>query len=200
MNKTQPNLETISNDELISLIRDDQDNLALVYKQSQKYCLDFLRSKNFKLNDEELLDIFQDAVIVFYENVVNKPDFQLTASVKTYLSSICYNNLLKRADRKPDNVELIEEFNYQGIEDEENDILVKNESLYLALESALQAIKESGGKCYELLTFFWYQKKSMKELTDIFGYSNEQNTKNQKSKCQRRLEKLAYAQLENQNQ
>ncbi len=37
----------------------------------------------------------------------------------------------------------------------------------------------------------------MNELTEVFGYSNEANTKVQKSKCQKRLEKLAFNELNN---
>jgi hypothetical protein len=56
-------------------------------------------------------------------------------------------------------------------------------------------MKAAGGHCYELLTLFWYHKKSMNELTTEFGYTNEVNTRNQKAKCQKRLEKIAYNEL-----
>jgi hypothetical protein len=56
-------------------------------------------------------------------------------------------------------------------------------------------MKDAGGHCYELLTLFWYHKKSMNELTTVFGYTNEVNTRVQKSKCQKRLEKMAFSQL-----
>ena len=59
-------------------------------------------------------------------------------------------------------------------------------------------MKDAGGHCYELLTLFWYHKKSMNDLTAEFGYTNEVNTRNQKSKCQKRLEKIAFNELKNQ--
>jgi len=37
----------------------------------------------------------------------------------------------------------------------------------------------------------------MKELTEIFEYTNEGNTKNQKSRCQERLRILSYNELKN---
>ncbi len=37
----------------------------------------------------------------------------------------------------------------------------------------------------------------MKELTEIFEYTNEGNTKNQKSRCQERLRVLSYNELKN---
>ena len=59
----------------------------------------------------------------------------------------------------------------------------------------MDSIKNSGGKCYDLLTQFWYKRKSMRELTEIFEYTNEGNTKNQKSKCQERLRILSFNEL-----
>ena len=66
------------------------------------------------------------------------------------------------------------------------------EKQFNAIEKALEKIKEAGGHCYELLTLFWYHKKSMNELSEVFGYSNADNTKNQKARCQKRLEKLTF--------
>ena len=66
------------------------------------------------------------------------------------------------------------------------------EKQFESIERALLDIKESGGKCYELLTLFWYQKKSMNYISNHFGYTNSSNAKAQKYKCQKRLEKLAY--------
>lgn len=199
MKKNQIDIDKLPSEDLLTLIKEDQDNLSLVYKQSKSYCLNFLRVKNFKLNDEDLMDIYQDSVIVFYEKVINDHNFKLTSSVKTYLSSICYNKLLKRIGKVDDIVNIDNQLNYLESEEEDEKFIEANETLYNALEKALNIIKESGGKCYELLTFFWYQKKSMKELTEIFGYTNEQNTKNQKAKCQKRLEKIAFEQLKNDN-
>jgi hypothetical protein len=72
------------------------------------------------------------------------------------------------------------------------------EPKYIAIEKALNKMKDAGGHCYELLTLFWYHKKSMNDLTAEFGYTNEVNTRNQKSKCQKRLEKIAFNELKNQ--
>jgi hypothetical protein len=71
------------------------------------------------------------------------------------------------------------------------------EAQFTALESALEIMKTAGGRCYELLTFFWYHRKSMNELAQIFGYSDADNTKNQKARCQKRLKDIAYNELNN---
>lgn len=199
MKRSQIDIDSLASEELLKMIREDQDNISLVYKQSKNYCINFLRGKNYKLNDEDLMDIYQDSVIVFYEKAINDINFILTSSVKTFLCSVCNYKLLKTVGKADSIVRIEDKLNFLEIEEEDEKFIKDNEVLYNSLEKALGIIKDSGGKCYELLTFFWYQKKSMRELTDIFGYTNEQNTKNQKAKCQKRLEKIAFEQLKNAN-
>ena len=62
-----------------------------------------------------------------------------------------------------------------------------NEIQKNAVKTALRKMKHDGGHCAELLVLFWWRKRSMKELTEIYGYKNELTTKNQKARCQKRL-------------
>lgn len=62
-----------------------------------------------------------------------------------------------------------------------------NEIQKNAVKTALRKMKHDGGHCAELLVLFWWRKRSMKELTEIYGYKNEHTTKNQKARCQKRL-------------
>jgi hypothetical protein len=158
---------------------------------------------NYRLNDYELDDVFHDAAIVLYEKII-KGNFELTSTLQTYLNSVCRFQLFNKF--KTDNKTASYE-DYKGNEENDDDenfgfdktitdaldeIDDPKETLLVALEKALEAMKEAGGHCYELLTLFWYHKKSIKDLTQHFGYSNADNTKNQKAKCQKRLEKMAY--------
>jgi hypothetical protein len=69
---------------------------------------------------------------------------------------------------------------------------------FTAIEKSFRKNEGSrSGHCYELLTLFWYHKKSMNELTQIFWlYSNVDNTKVQNQR-QKRLEKMAFNELNN---
>ena len=78
-----------------------------------------------------------------------------------------------------------------SIEVEENtNIAQKN-----AIKAALQKIKADGGHCAEFLVLFWWRKRSMKELTEIFGYKNERTTIQQKARCQKRIKILMQKEL-----
>ncbi len=199
-------MTNLTDKEIIEKIKINEDYLGIVYKNCKTYSIKFLRNlSNNKLNDYELEDIFHDAVIILYEKII-KGNFELTASLQVYLNSVCRFQLLNRFNKEKNSFEFQENFNNEddenqnfnpNIVDDLEPIEDENETKFNAIERALMKIKEAGGNCYELLTQFWYHKKSMNELTEIFGYTNADNAKNQKARCQKRLEKLAFNELNN---
>ena len=191
----------ITDQELIELIKEDHDNLGHVYKRNKENCIAFMRKKFSSQNIDDLNVVFQTAIIILYEKIV-AGNFELTSAIQTYLNSVCYRQLQKkfRSDKKIvnqgnedflDNASNTMQYD-PSIEDDLESIESQDEIQQNALDRALKDLKDAGGKCYELLTLFWYHNKSMKELSNIFGYPNDANTKVRKYKCQKRLQKLAY--------
>ena len=198
------NLSQNSDQELLKKIKENSDNLGYVYKNCKGNSIRFMKKMTSKMNEYELEDVFQDAILVLYEKIT-KGNFELTCSFQTYLNSVCRFQLLNTLKKNDFSVDFLEDrdndddsdFSYLNITDSLDEIEITNEPYFVAIEKALLKIKEAGGHCYELLTLFWYHKKSMNELTEVFGYYNSDNTKSQKSKCQKRLEKLAFNELNN---
>ncbi len=199
------NFTTLNDQELLVKIKQNSDYLGLVYKRCKANCLGFMRKMTSgKISDYELEDVFQDANIILYEKIV-KGDFVLTATFQTYLNSVCRFQLLNTLEKSKlttdyeDNSDDDDDENPNGYHSSITDSLDavdhSNEPQFLAIETALVKMKDAGGHCYELLTLFWYHKKSMNELTIEFGYNNSDTTKNQKAKCQKRLEKMAFNEL-----
>ena len=195
----------LNDQELIVKIKENPDFLGLVYKNCKKNAIRFMHSmSNGSIKDYELEDIIHDAIIVLYEKIITN-DFVLTCALQTYLNSVCRFQLLNKLGNNKKTTEFEDN---QGDDDEENPLSYRSyitdsleviednkEAKYIAIERALESIKAAGGHCYELLTLFWYHKKSMIELTEFFGYSNKETTKQQKAKCQKRLEKIAFNEL-----
>lgn len=194
--------------ELVEKIKDNVDALGIVFKKCRSNSMSFMRKiTGGKISDDELDDVFQDAIIILYEKIV-KGDFVLTASIQTYLNSVCRFQLLNKIKGSKFTT-MFEENNDHDNEDGNtmiydlsidetlDEIEDMKEAQFTALESALEIMKTAGGRCYELLTFFWYHKKSMIELTQIFGYSDAGNTKHQKARCQKRLKDIVYNELNN---
>jgi len=198
----------LTDTELVKLIQQNQDYLGEVYKRCKSYCIQFMRKMtNGSKSDYELDDVFHDSMLVLYEKII-KGDFELTASLQTYLNSVCRFQLLNKLGKEKGYSDYDEHFGKD--DDDENPMSYKTiitdcleeiedpkESQFTAIERALIIMKDAGGHCYELLTLFWYHKKSMNELTQVFGYTNEVNTRNQKAKCQKRLEKIAFNEMNN---
>jgi RNA polymerase sigma factor (sigma-70 family) len=200
-------MENITDKELIDNIQKNQDYLGVVYKKCKKYCIKFMQNMTSnKFNDYELEDIFQDAIIVFYEKII-KDDFVLTASIQTYLNSVCRFQLLNKLGKDKNNFSI--EANFNGDDDDENvkylssitdglePIEDEKENQFIAIETALEKMKSFGSHCYELLTLYWYHKKPHAEIAEIMNYSNDKTSKKQKSVCQEKLRKMAFNELQN---
>lgn len=196
----------LTDQELVILIQQNQDYLGEIYKRCKQYCIQFMRKMtNGSKSDYELDDVFHDSILVLYEKII-KGDFELTASLQTYLNSVCRFQLLNKMGKEKLTSDYDEHIGKD--DDDDNPLSYKSnitdtldeiedpkESQFTAIERALIMMKEAGGHCYELLTLFWYHKKSMNELSQYFGYSNSDNAKNQKARCQKRLEKMAFNEL-----
>jgi RNA polymerase sigma factor (sigma-70 family) len=189
----------LTDPELVVLIKQNQEYLGEVYRRCKQYSISFLRKMTGnKLQDYELEDVYHDSILILYEKIL-KTEFILTASLQVYLNSVCRFQMLNKLkddkrnividDGDSDNKSVI----FDETDNDEVEIAKKLQNT--ALEKALELMKQDKGHCYELLTQFWYHKKSMNELTAIFGYSNAANAKNQKSRCQERLRKMSFNEM-----
>jgi RNA polymerase sigma factor (sigma-70 family) len=202
------NYVSLNDQDLLVKIKENSEALGDVYKRCKFNSVRFMQKMTSgSLNDYELDDVFHDAIIILYEKIVNG-NFELSCALQTYINSVCRFQLLNKIGKSKLSADFEENINHD--EDDESPMNYKltitdsldeiedtKDAQFTALETALEKMKAAGGHCYELLTLFWYHKKSMNELTTEFGYTNEVNTRNQKAKCQKRLEKIAYNELNN---
>jgi RNA polymerase sigma factor (sigma-70 family) len=175
--------------EKIVKLRNDEHYFGQVYRDHRDYALRFMSKIH---NDHEVIqDVYQDAIIVLYENV-KKPGFQLSCSIQTYLNSICRNQLLNK-HKKMAKMHLVDSNDYDNsINDwfENDEFDPEKEERITVLENALHNLKEKGEKCFEILKRYFYSKQSMDEIASEMGYTNGDNVKNQKSRCQKRLREM----------
>ena len=184
----------ISDEGIIEGVRNyDDAAVTSLYKKHKDYCFRFMFSK---YDDEQTIqDIYQDAVIVFIENVRRK-DFKLTnnSSIQNYLNSICYNQIKVRFNKKNKPVLVGDDFdnhnNYnENINDWFNDVNdIKSERMKV-IQEELMLMKEKGQQCFELLKQFFFENRTMDKIAELMSYTNAHNAKAQKWKCQERLKK-----------
>ena len=157
-----------------------------IYYLCRVNCQEWLQ-KEFKCSPEDAEDIFQMSILILYDNVVNGKLQVLTSNVNTYLLGIAKNKALelmrKRKYYISDEI-LSNVLTY--ITSEEPD--VKEEQLNLAWQS----LDELGDPCKSILIQYYYNDKSMEEITSMMNYKNTDTTKNQKYKCLKRLQSIYY--------
>jgi len=136
-------------------------------------------------SEEDAADVFQDALVVFYQKS-RKPDFQLNCAVKTYLYSISRNTWLNRMRSRKKEVRMDEDFETVAVQDEVLDMLVENEHKNLISN----LMNKLGDKCREILTLVYFERLKMDEVAERVGMSSAQVVRNQKSRCMKKLKSM----------
>ncbi|MFK8005213.1 MAG: RNA polymerase sigma factor [Saprospiraceae bacterium] len=164
-------------------IKNDQA-FTFIYQNYFGMIEKFTLSNNGKVDDAE--DIFQDALIIFFNQVKNK-NLKLTCSLPTYLYSICRNLWLKKLRKNKRTTELTDVIKqYVTIGENHFDILIKEEESSIVA----QMLDQIGKDCKKVLLFFYFEKNRMSEIAEKMNLANEQVAKNKKLNCMKKLKTL----------
>lgn len=165
------------------LKKDDEKTIRKLYDENKKGFIFF--ANRYNLNAEDVLDVYQDAVIALIENAKKGKIDTLQSSISTYLFGIgkfmIFQKLKKekKTFSKDDfsNLEYVDEY----YDEEENDIQV------ILLQKAFTKI---GEQCRKVLQLFYYEERNLDEIQEELGYSNKDVLKSQKSRCLKQLKDL----------
>ncbi len=137
-------------------------------------------------SEAEAKDVYQEAFLVLYENL-QKPDFELSCKIKTYLYSVSRRLWLKRLTRKKGQADIQDFEEFLPFEDSAAAV-TENEFRFQAMDVALGKL---GEPCRTILEDYYLNDFSMVQIADKMGYTNADNAKTQKYKCLNRLKKIA---------
>lgn len=156
-------------------------------KRGDESALDYLYRKHYKMmakmilrnsgTEDEAKDIFQDALIVFWEKVVSDK-LVLTSKISTFLYSICQNLWRKELDRKSK----LSAEQADNPDDTDPDLQER-----IAIVN--QCIAMLGDTCKRLLTHYYFDKLSMSDIAEKMGFANADTAKTKKYKCKQELDK-----------
>ena len=179
----------------LQIIRDIQGN----DERSKTRALKFLYARYYKMafkivtkrggTEKDTEDVFQEAMVILYENIRRK-EFKANSAISTYLYSIIRNcwyhkrmllKTLKQTEKS------FIRFNSENIVYSR-----KIDSNHLELKEIMfdNLLDHMGSTCKMILQLFYYEKRSVKEIKNIMGYSTEQSAKVQKYKCMLKLMKF----------
>ncbi|MDO6821273.1 RNA polymerase sigma factor [Zobellia sp. 1_MG-2023] len=160
--------------------------LKKVYESNRTKFLNYARRYN--LSEEENIDVYQDAYIIFYDNVMSGKLESLTSSISTYLFSIgkylIFDKMRKNKkmvsgdydlSRVEETDEQVNTFDLKRPDLSEEQVLLKKHFSTL------------GEKCQQLLTLFYYWGYTIKEIMEAENYNNENVVKAAKSRCMKTL-------------
>jgi RNA polymerase sigma factor (sigma-70 family) len=179
---------------IIALRNNDDSVLSVLYKLYFGSINHFIITNNGSEDDAK--DIFQEAIIVFYQNIKDQ-NFELNCKIKTYLYSVSRLMWLKKIKKASAIVGKITDFEgFIAIEDADADLMEEREMQFGKMASALSQL---GEPCKTLVEDLYIKQLSMSQISEKFGYTNADNAKTQKYKCLMRLKKLFFKQEKDYN-
>ncbi|TVZ56287.1 RNA polymerase sigma factor (sigma-70 family) [Lutibacter sp. Hel_I_33_5] len=176
------------NQRILLLKQADRNALKELYTENRDAFIEF--GYKFSKNKEDILDVYQDAIIVLQEQALEGKMDNLTCTVKTYLFSIGKYMLYdkNRKNNKSVTSDFLEkeDYNYKEIAADFTDD-TSNENI-----KKLQiAFGKIGKKCKEVLSLFYYRGYSIDEIATSLNYENKNVVKSQKSRCLKQLRELS---------
>ena len=150
--------------------------------------------RRYQCREEDLVDVYQEAFIVFYQNVVEGKIDQMKCSIRTYIFSVAKNLLFKqfRANQKVKTTDTDELFYLADQDLNVEEVWVINDRQ----ANLKRAVAQLGEVCEQLLTLFYYHGLDQESIMHRMEYKNRQTVKSQKVRCMRQLEKLAKSRFE----
>ncbi|MFS4446974.1 RNA polymerase sigma factor [Maribacter sp. 2307UL18-2] len=165
-----------------------------IYEQNRDKFLNFAR--RYHLSDEENIDIYQDAYIIFHDNVMSGKIKELTSSISTYLFSIGKYLIFDRMRKNKKTVN--SEYNLDIVRDDESVIETLDfDTGELTPEQTLlrKHFATLGKQCQELLTLFYYRGYTIREIMEAVDYNSENVVKAAKSRCMKTLRERIQAKV-----
>ena len=189
-NKIRRLLKTNDHNIIQEIIEGRDETLRKLYRTCRRDFMAWAKS-HFNLDESILEDAFQDALEVFYRNVITGKLTSLDAPLKNYLVGIGRFKLLQYLEKNsrieyPEN---IGDEKVQSVEDFlENIIETEIETERLSkLKGAFEHLSET---CQLLVTKRFYEEKSIGQITDEMQYENQNTTSAALSRCIKNLKKL----------
>ena len=137
----------------------------------------------FHVRDDEAKDIFQDVMVVFYQNVTAGKLIELRSDLKTYLFSIGKYKLLNLQKKISRTVTFV---NDELIKISVNPNQMNDEEEYNR-EVIQQNLKHLPEKDREVLRLYYEERADMKTIAEKLGYKNADVAKKKKYEAFKKL-------------
>ncbi len=179
-----------------NLQMDEKEIFERIQKGDEK-ALEFIYKKYYRMmtklvitnsgTEEEALDVYQDALIVFWQKA-RSGNLVMTAKISTYIYSVCQNLWRKELDRK------------KRLSNEEKDSPQVMDMDSPEREKIMaKCLNQLGETCRKVLMYYYFDEMSMQEIAEKLGFANTDTAKTKKYKCKQKLDELVKAQYSEQD-
>lgn len=177
-------------DLILLLKKSDKQTLKIIYVKNRTPFINFARK--FNVSENDIVDAYQDAIIVLTEKAFRGEINNLNCSIRTFLFGIGKYILFEKVRK---NKKIVfdfplekEDYNYREISN--SFIGEEPNSLDILLQKGFSSL---GKKCKEVLRLFYYRGLTIDEISDRLNYKDKNVVKSQKSRCIKQLkEKINY--------
>jgi RNA polymerase sigma factor (sigma-70 family) len=134
--------------------------------------------KQHRLDESEILDIYQEATTILYEKAVAKKMDAPQVAVKTYLFGIAKKLMLRLFEKRGINMR-----HEEAVQEHYNFLSAEPETVAPEAKKAKQLVQQMGEPCKSILTLYYFEQLSIKSIAAALSYSNPNVVKTQKSRC-----------------
>jgi len=161
----------------------NKDTLQRIYSDNRGTFINF--AKKYNIDENDAADIYQDAIIVLYENAINGKIEELNCSISTYLFAIGKYKFFQthREYAKVD-------FDHNLFVQEKNieyDVNPFDEGITNQQRLLRKYFPKLGERCKEILVLFYYKGFNLDEIREHLNYSDKSVLKSQKSRCMKQI-------------
>jgi len=167
----------------------DKTVLGEIYVKYEKQVFNYIKAHGG--DDFDAGDMLQESIIVLWQNV-NNGKFNLSSKLGTYIVAVAKNKWRSqlRKRNKLSNADISENI----IDAEENPLeFVLSEENKNIIQSAFDLIQPI---CKQLLMLYYFEERSLEEITKILKFSNTNVTKSKKYQCKKSLESVLQEQAQ----
>lgn len=170
-------------DLITALKQGDRQQIKLLYEKNRQPFLRF--AQKYPLSSDDILDIYQDAIVAFIENAEKGKIGELKSSVGTYLFAIGKLMIFQKI-KKGNKTDFYTDFESLGMVWEEFD----DTEAQFTEQKLKEAINKLGEQCRTILEYFYYKQMKLDDIRTTLGYESKDVVKSQKSRCLSQLKKL----------
>ena len=162
-------------DQIQKIVSGDLAELDKVYLEVKPKFVHFAKRQFPQFDYEEIEDIYQDTIIAFYQNIKRGILKEINSSLSAYVIQIGKIKLIQLHESKKKEHKVKEHFMANEPNKEEYDHKIENavKFIYSRMSDA----------CKQILSLFYFEKKSMDEIALILDYKNADTVKSKKSRC-----------------